>query len=363
MNIPLNKPFLPEKKEYVSYINKIWQRNWLTNHGPMVQQFQNRVADFLNIPDFIFMSSGTISLQVALKALNIQGEVITTPYSYVATTSSIVWEGCRPVFADVCADTLNIDPERIKSRITENTSCIVATHIYGYPCDVEAIQKIADQYKLRVIYDAAHCFGVTYNGDSILKWGDASILSFHATKLLHTVEGGGFYSNDESLMKRVRFMMNFGHDGPYNFKEVGINGKNSEFHAAMGLCNLSHATDILNRRKNQVRQYKSELEQQPVQFQKARDNTEYNYAYFPVIFDTVQLTSKVEKQLSQHGVETRRYFTPSLNKLNYVNSQNALPVAEDVSGRVLCLPLFYDLTPKEISYVCTIVSQTLEKET
>lgn len=360
MNIPLNRPFLPPKEEFDSYVKEIWQRNWLTNHGPLVQKFENKVADFLKISEFIFMSSGTTSLQVALKALNIQGEVITTPYSYIATTASVVWEGCRPVFTDICADTLNIDPDKIKSRITENTSAILATHIYGIPCDVEAIQKIADQHQLKVIYDAAHCFGVTYNGDSILKWGDASILSFHATKLLHTVEGGGFYSNDDSIMKRVRFMMNFGHDGPYNFKEVGINGKNSEFHAAMGLCNLSHAAEILNRRKVQVGQYRSELENQPVQFQRTRSNTKYNYAYFPVIFDTAQATSKVEKHLTQNGVETRRYFTPSLNKLNYINSPDAMPVAEDVSRRVLCLPLFYELAPKEISYVCSTISETLE---
>jgi len=362
MNIPLNRPFLPAKEEYELYTKEIWQRNWLTNHGPLVQQFENKVSDFLNISEFIFMNSGTTSLQVALKALDIEGEVITTPYSYVATTASIVWEGCRPVFADIRADTLNIDPEKIKSRITENTSAILATHIYGFPCDVEAIQRIAEQHQLKVIYDAAHCFGVTYNGDSILKWGDASILSFHATKLLHSVEGGGFYSNDDSLMERARFMMNFGHDGPYNFKEVGINGKNSEFHAAMGLCNLSHVSEILNKRKVQVHQYKIELENQPVQFQKTRGNTKYNYAYFPVIFETARAALKVETDLSQKRVETRRYFTPSLNKLNYINNQYTLPVAEDISERVLCLPLFHDLTSEEISYVCNVIIGALNKQ-
>lgn len=360
MIIPLNRPFLPAKEEFDIYTDEIWQRNWLTNHGPLVQQFENEVADFLNVPDFIFMNNGTTSLLVALKALGVEDEVITTPYSYVATTGSIVWQNCRPVFADIEADTLTIDPEKIEALITDQTSAILATHIYGNPCDVEAIQKIAGKYSLKVIYDAAHCFGVSYKNESILKWGDASILSFHATKLFHTVEGGGFFSNNKALMEKARLMMNFGHDGLYNFKGVGINGKNSEFHAAMGLCNLSHAKEILDRRKRQVNQYKAELEKVPVEFQNIRKFTETNNAYFPVIFESANVTAQVEKELANKGVETRRYFNPSLNKLNYLEDRISLPVAEDISERIICLPLFHELTPKEISYISVAISKALK---
>ena len=360
MNIPLNRPFLPSKEEYDTYTNEIWQRNWLTNHGPLVREFENKVADFLNIPEFIFMNNGTTSLLVALKALDVKGEVITTPYSYVATTGSIVWQNCRPVFADINADTLTIDPLKIESLITDRTSAILATHVYGNPCDVESIGEIAAKHHLKVIYDAAHCFGVTYKGKSILQWGDASIISFHATKLFHTTEGGGMYSKNNSIMEKARYMMNFGHDGPYNFKCEGINGKNSEFHAAMGLCNFFHVTDILDRRKRQVNQYKGELENQLVEFQKIRKHTDPNYAYFPVIFETSDICSEVANQLAGTGVETRRYFTPSLNRLSYIKEAGSLPVAEDISERVLCLPLYHELKSDEISYVCRGITKALK---
>jgi dTDP-4-amino-4,6-dideoxygalactose transaminase len=352
MKIPLNRPFLPPKKEFDAYTDKIWQRNWLTNHGPLVQQFEKNISEYLKLPDFVFMNNGTTSLLVALKALYITGDVITTPYSYVATTGSILWQNCRPVFADIEADSLTIDPARIETLITDQTSAILATHVYGNPCDVEAIQKIAEKHQLKVIYDAAHCFGVTYKGKSILQWGDASILSFHATKLFHTIEGGGFYSINHSIMEKARYMMNFGHDGPYHYRGEGINGKNSEFHAAMGLCNLSYVSEIMERRKQQVYQYKQELMEVNVQYQMIRDNTDTNYAYFPVIFKTAETSLKAEEHLAQMEVETRRYFKPSLNKLNFLEDQDSLPVAEDLSERVLCLPLFHELTSKEISYVC-----------
>lgn len=362
MKIPLNSPFLPPKKVFDRYTDEIWQRNWLTNHGPLVQEFEKKVSEFLGLSDFIFLNNGTTCLLVALKALDIEGEVITTPYSYVATTSSLVWQNCRPVFADIDENKLTINPEKIEESITDETTAILATHIYGTPCPVEAIQEIAKKNNLKVIYDAAHCFGVTYKGESILKWGDISIVSFHATKLLHTVEGGGFFSTNNNIMDKARFLMNFGHDGLYDYKSVGINGKNSEIHAAMGLCNLSYAAEILEKRERQVKQYKAQLDAEPVTFQIVEKNTKANYAYFPIIFKTSDATSKVAEHLTDVGVETRRYFKPSLNKLSYLEKGKRMPVAEDISDRILCLPLFHDLTSEEITFISAEVAVALKKE-
>jgi dTDP-4-amino-4,6-dideoxygalactose transaminase len=362
MNIPLNRPFLPSKKEFDIYTDDIFKRNWLTNHGPLVQQFEKSVGGFLGLEDFIFMNNGTTALLIALKALEVSGEVITTPYSYVATTGSILWQNCSPKFADIDPKTLTVDPELVEDAITDKTTAILATHVYGNPCDVESIDRIAKRYKLKVIYDAAHCFGVTYKGESILKWGDASIISFHATKLFHTIEGGGFFSNQNSLMQKARFMMNFGHDGLYDYNGVGINGKNSEFHAAMGLCNLPHAAQILEKRKMQVEQYKNELQSGNVRFQAIRASTRTNYSYFPVIFNSAKASKMVEEHLGKSGVQTRRYFKPSLDKLNNINTPDQHTIASEISEKVLCLPLFYDLTSKEISYVCKEIIEALEKQ-
>ena len=236
--IPVTKPFLPPKEEYEDFLRGIWSRNWLTNNGPLVNELELRLKEYLKVKHLLYLSNGTIALQIAIKALGLKGEIITTPFSYVATTSSIVWENCKPVFVDIDPKTLNIDPEKLETAITKKTTAILATHVYGNPCDIEAIQAIADKHHLKVIYDAAHCFGTKYKGKSVFEYGDVSTTSFHSTKIFHTVEGGAVFTKDPSMLKRMAYMRNFGHDGPEKFNGVGINGKNSEFHAAMGLVNL-----------------------------------------------------------------------------------------------------------------------------
>ncbi|TVP43483.1 MAG: aminotransferase class I/II-fold pyridoxal phosphate-dependent enzyme, partial [Mongoliibacter sp.] len=236
--IPVTKPFSPPIEEYKKYIDEIWERNWYTNNGPLVNQLEKDLKQYLGVSEVAFVSNGTIAIQIALKALGIHKKVITTPFSYVATTSSLVWEGCEPVFADIDSNTLNIDPLKIEELIDEDTQAILATHCFGNACEIDQIEKIAHKHGLKVIYDAAHCFGTKYKGESIFNFGDISTTSFHATKLFHTIEGGAIFSGNKELRKKVSFLRNFGHDGPEKFNGVGINGKNSEFHAAMGLCNL-----------------------------------------------------------------------------------------------------------------------------
>jgi len=357
--IPLNKPFLPPQHEYQDYINEIWRRNWLTNHGPLVKEFEEKVSDYLGTERMVFVSNGTTALQIAIKALGLKGEIITTPYSYVATTSTIVWEHCTPVFVDIDDITLNIDPDKIESAITGKTSAIIATHVYGNPCDVESIHKIAEKYDLKVIYDAAHCFGTRYKGEPIYNWGDISIASFHATKPFHTVEGGGLFTYDKELRKKIRYMMNFGHDGPYHFQGVGINGKNSELHAAMGLCNLKYADEILAKRKKLSEIYDNKLNELPFQKPEVTENTEYNYAYYPVLFESEKAMKSAAEYLSSEGIESRSYFKPSLNQLPYVEKAH-VPVSESVSNRVLCLPLYFDMTIEKVKIVIDSIQKNLQ---
>jgi dTDP-4-amino-4,6-dideoxygalactose transaminase len=236
--IPVTKPFLPPIDEYKEYIDGIYQRQWLTNNGPLVNELELKLKEHLNVSHLLYLGNGTIAIQIAIKALELKGEIITTPFSYVATTSSIAWENCKPVFVDIDKDTLNIDPSKIEAAINANTSAILATHVYGNPCDIDAIQRIANKHNLKVIYDAAHCFGTKYKGKSVFEYGDVSTTSFHATKLFHTTEGGAVITTNPELLKKMSYLRNFGHDGPEKFECVGINGKNSEFHAAMGLVNL-----------------------------------------------------------------------------------------------------------------------------
>lgn len=359
--IPLNKPFLPPQHEYLNYINEIWQRNRLTNHGPLVKEFESKVSDYLGTEEMIFLNNGTTALQIAIKALELNGEIITTPYSYVATTSSIVWENCKPVFVDINKSTLNIDSKKIESAITGKTSGIIATHVYGNPCDVEAIQKIAKKHNLKVIYDAAHCFGVRYKNESIYKWGDVSIASFHATKPFHTAEGGGLFTSDNALRKKMRYMINFGHEGPYQFQGVGINGKNTEFHAAMGLCNLEYAEEIFRKRKMLNGFYDASLNKLPLMKPEISESTVYNYAYYPVLFNTKPAMEITASYLAKSEIETRSYFKPSLNNLPYVE-KTEVPVSESVSNRVLCLPLFYDMNKDMIDFIAGSMQTSMLKE-
>lgn len=352
--IEVTRPFLPPQEEYQHYLNAIWERNWLTNNGPIVQQLETELCQTLEVQHLSFLSNGTIALQIAIKALELTGEIITTPFSYVATTSSIVWENCTPIFVDIDAQSLNIDPQQIEAAITPKTSAILATHVYGNPCEVEAIEQIAQKHHLKVIYDAAHCFGTLYDGRSVLEYGDISTLSFHATKLFHTVEGGAVVTPDAQLHQRMGYLRNFGHDGPDKFNGVGVNGKNSELHAAMGLVNLNYVPAILEKRRSDCALYDQLLVslglQRPIPPAKSRPN----HSYYPVVFSSEEACVRVFEGLKTRQIFARRYFYPVLSQLNYVTPQT-VPVAEDIAKRVLCLPLFYQITTDEIQAVSAAI--------
>ena len=356
--IPVTKPFLPPKNEYIDYINSIWEREWLTNQGPLVNELELQLKEYLGVKHLLFLGNGTIALQIAIKALDLQGDIITTPYSYVATTSSIIWEGCNPIFVDIDEHSLNINPDLIEAAITPNTSAILATHVFGNPCDVEAIAKIAEKHKLKVIYDAAHAFGVKVNGKSIFEYGDISTTSFHATKLFHTTEGGAVFTKESKLLRKMSLMKGFGHLSPTTFEGVGINGKNSEFHAAMGLCNMKYVDSILEKRKQQADYYNLRLEGLKVQRQTIHSKSQYNYAYYPVIFDDEAMLLQVIDDLQNYQIFPRRYFYPSLNTLHYLKDKHNCPVSEKVAKGSLCLPLYHNLSKEEQYMICRIILRT-----
>ena len=352
--INVTKPFLPPAEEYKKYIDDIWQRNWLTNNGPLVNELELQLKDYLGLQHMLFLGNGTIALQIAIKALKLKGEIITTPFSYVATTSSIVWEGCTPVFVDIDPLSLNIDPSGIEKAITKNTSAILATHVYGNACDIDAIDIVAKKHNLKVIYDAAHCFGTSYKNKSIFDFGDIVTTSFHATKLFHTIEGGAVFTNDPELLKEMSYLRNFGHSGPEDFNGIGINGKNSEFHAAMGLCNLKYIDEILKERVRTCKAYDERLSTLDVQRPLINSQSQWNHAYYPVIFKSEKQLLKSIELLNGNWIYPRRYFYPSLSKLNYVKAQPTL-ITDDVSKRALCLPLFYGITEEDINFIARLM--------
>jgi dTDP-4-amino-4,6-dideoxygalactose transaminase len=352
--INVTKPFLPPYAEYEYYLKGIWERNWLTNNGPLVNELELRLKDYLGLQHMLFTGNGTIALQIAIKALGLQGEIITTPFSYVATTSSIVWEGCKPVFVDIDPLSLNIDPSKIEAAITSQTSAILATHVYGNPCEIDAIAIIAEKHKLKVIYDGAHCFGSTYRNKSVFSYGDISTASFHATKLFHTTEGGAVFTKDAELLKQMSFLRNFGHSGIEDFTGAGINGKNSEFHAAMGLCNLKYADEVLQDRKKNCHLYDEKLDTLQVQKPLINPESKWNHSYYPVIFKSEEQLLKSFQALNDNWIYARRYFYPTLSKLHYVKPQ-ATPVADSIAKRVLCLPLYHGIREEDISLIARLL--------
>lgn len=359
--INVTKPFLPPIDKYQDYIKKIWDRAWLTNHGPVVNELEARLKKHLDLDNLLYLSNGTIAIQIAIKALKLKGEIITTPFSYVATTSSIIWENCVPVFSDISSDDCNISVECIEPLITDQTSAILATHVYGNPCEIDKIESIAKRYDLKVIYDAAHCFDTLYKGSSVLQYGDISTISFHATKLFHTIEGGAVVSKNCDLHLKMSKLRNFGHDGPNDFYSIGINGKNSEFHAAMGLVNLDYIDEIKEKRKHQYLLYENRLSESPLRFIKLNKKATFNYAYCPIILESEVSLLKVIKILNDNYINPRRYFYPSLNKLKYLNKKFECPISESISPRVLSLPLYHDLSDTTIDLICRLINQILNE--
>lgn len=357
--IPVTKPFLPPKEEYDTLVQQIWERNWLTNNGPLINQLELKLKDRLKVDHLLVVLNGTIALQLAFKALGLKGKYLSTPFSYVATVSAAVWEGLEPRFVDIDPDSFNIDPDKIEEAIDDDVCCIVATHVFGNPCDVERLQEVGAKHGLPVIYDAAHAFGVTVGGKGIAEFGDISTFSFHATKLYHMVEGGAVVAQDPDIIKSIAFSRNFGHNGEH-FEGVGINGKNSEFHSAMGLVNLRHIDEIIARRKLLYLQYLSAFEKSGISFCKQRllDEAGYNFAYFPIVFDTEDDLLIVKKALEDNYVQPRRYFYPSLNLLPYTPPQTT-PNSESIAKRILCLPLYNQLTLEEVDYISRLVIRAL----
>ena len=353
--IPVTKPFLPPIEEYTKLLEGVWKRQWLTNMGPLASDLEIRLKEYLNINHLLFVTNGTIALQMAIKALDITGEIITTPFSFVATTSSIVWEGCTPIFVDIDKDSLCIDPTKIESAITDNTQAILATHVYGNPCDVVAIDKIAKKHNLKVIYDGAHAFGVKINGKSIFEFGDITTCSLHSTKLFHSVEGGLITTKNPDILKKLASIRNFGISGPETFDNLGINGKNSEFHAAMGLVNLNYIDTILEKRKELAKYYDSKLVNVKAIKPKWYSNATENYPYYVILLESEELLLKVKKGLDGHEIFTRRYFYPSLaNTLPYLAPID-LQVTDEIAKRALCLPFYYDLTFEEIDLIARLI--------
>jgi len=343
----VTKTFLPTIEDFSSYLSKAWDRHWLTNRGVLVQELETKLKNYLGVPFLTLTTNGTLPIQIAIKALELKGEIITTPFSYVATTSSIVWENCKPVFIDIESDHLTIDATKIERSITEKTSAILATHVFGNPCDVLLIKEIAEKYDLKVIYDAAHCFGVKYKGKSIFNYGDVSTCSFHATKIFHTGEGGCWITKDKALQKKLYYHHNFGHEGPEIFLGLGTNAKMSELQAAMGHAVFDHIDNIITRRRDAVNIYISLFKDYEVQLLKIREHTDWNYHYFPIIFNTELDVIEAIKNLNSLNIFPRRYFYPSLNNLPYVEKTDC-PISESISSRILCLPLSDSIKKEDI---------------
>ena len=352
---PVTKTFLPPIEAYQTQVKRAFDNQWLTNRGELVLELEGKLKGYLATDNIIITNNGTIPLQIALKLLGKGGEIITTPFSYVATTAAIVWENCTPVFVDIHPEYLTIDETKIEAAITPKTTAILATHVFGNPCKAEAIESIAKKYNLKVIYDAAHCFGVKYHRQSIFNYGAISTCSFHATKLFHTGEGGAMFSNDKTLQHQLFYSHNFGHETPTSFYGVGINGKISELQAAMGLAVFPYMDTIIAERKKVVNYYNTHLDFSTLTKLKIRENTEWNYSYYPVIFETEKHLLDVLKKMNENNIFPRRYFYPSLNTLNYTQGQSML-ISESIASRILCLPLFVGLEENLLEKIVSLMN-------
>lgn len=359
--INVTKTFLPQQDVYKSYLDRIWNSGWITNNGALCQELQEKIVKFHGVENVILTANGTYSLQLALKVLNLRGEVITTPFSYIATSAAAVWENLSPVFVDIDAEHLTIDENKIEDAITEKTSAILATHVFGNPCNVEVIDQIAKKHNLKVIYDAAHCFGVEYKQQSIFNFGDISACSFHATKIFHTAEGGALFTKNIELLNKLAYSSNFGHSGNYDYEGLGINLKMSELQAAMGLSIMPSINKILDGRKKAVECYEKLLVFDKLSKIKIRQETKWNYSYFTIIFQSEYSLLKCLTELNKNNIYPRRYFYPSLNKIEYLKGQH-MPISESIAERILCLPLYHDLKHHEIKIICDIINKLMVNE-
>ena len=356
--INVTKTYLPNKEKYQKYVDEIYTNGWVTNNGPLVQKLEKRLAEYLGVKNIVLVANGTAALEIAYRTLDLEDYAITTPFSFVATTSSLVTNGLHPIFADIDPKTLNMDPSKIEELITPNTSAIVPVHVFGNGCDVEAIASIAKKHDLKVVYDAAHAFDVKFKGESILNYGDISTLSFHATKFFHTIEGGALIINDDSLVEKARYLINFGIENTESIPELGTNAKMNEFEAAMGLCMLDEMNEVSQKRKDIYERYEKELNG-IVQFQEQNAYSTQNYSYFPIILKDEEQTQKLQKALNEKQIFPRRYFYPSLDTLNYIEPKQYSPISRDISNCILSLPMYPELEENDQATIINIIKGNL----
>jgi dTDP-4-amino-4,6-dideoxygalactose transaminase len=356
--INVTKTYLPDKEKYKQYVDEIYANSWVTNNGPLVQRLEKRLAEYLGVKNIVLVANGTVALEIAYRTLGLKGFVITTPFSFVATTSSLVTNSLLPIFADIDPNTFNLDPKNIEKSITKNTSAILAVHVFGNACEVEAIESIAAKHQLKVVYDAAHAFDVRYKDQSVLNYGDISTLSFHATKLFHSIEGGALIINDDDLVQKARYLINFGIKNSEEIPELGTNAKMNEFEAAMGLCVLDDMKQIMRDRKLVYDTYEKELKGLVV-FQEQTNNATQNYSYFPIVLENEDQLKKVQKALNEQQIFPRRYFYPSLDTLSYIEPKQTMPISRDISMWILCLPIYAELPHEVQATIVRIIKDNL----
>ncbi|MDA8106806.1 MAG: DegT/DnrJ/EryC1/StrS family aminotransferase [Nitrospiraceae bacterium] len=362
-NIYVTQPYMPPLAEFLPYLEQIWENKWLTNGGPFHQELEKELTDYLGVEHIALFANGTLALVTALQSLRITGEVITTPFSFVASAHSLLWNGIKPVFVDIDPKTFNLDPEKIEAAITPHTTAILPVHVYGNPCDVYKIQKIADTYGLKVIYDAAHTFGVNYKGENLLRYGDLSILSFHATKVFTTFEGGAIICPDAKIKKRIDDLKNFGYAGEVSVVSTGINAKMNELQAAFGLLQLKHVDKAIERRREIDAQYREQLSSVlGIACPSLPADTTHNYSYFPILIQKEYPRSRDElnNKLRQHGIYARRYFYPLISEFPMYRglpsaARENLPVARGVADKVLCLPIYPNLENESVERIVSII--------
>lgn len=367
--IYVTQPDLPQLDEFIPYLEKIWQKKWLTNAGEFHQQFEIELAKYLGVPHLALVSNGTLGLIIGLQALGISGEVITTPYSFVATAHSLLWNNLEPVFVDIEPDTCNLDPEKIEAAITPRTTAILPVHCYGTPCNVAAIKRIADRHELKVMYDAAHAFGVQLKGESVLRHGDLSILSFHATKVFNTFEGGAIVCPDASTKRHIDHLKNFGFSDEVTVEEAGINGKMNEFQSAIGLLQLKHVGEAIARRTALAKLYRQSLEGvSGITLFHEPEGVVPNHSYFPILVDRKYPLSRDDlyRALRERNIFSRRYFYPLISTMpmyrNLPSSRGEnLPVASRVAHEILCLPIYPALEEHQVEYIADVIRHSTRK--
>ncbi len=360
MKINVTKSYLPPIQEYIEEISKIWDTNWLTNFGPLSTELENKLKERFANENIHYVNNGTTALELAINAIsenNEKDEIITTPFSFIATASSVIWLHKKPVFVDIEKNNFNVDTSKIEEKITNKTMGLLFVHCFGFPCDVEKINQISNKYNLKVLYDAAHCFDVKYKDKYLFSYGDISTCSLHATKVFHSVEGGLVIVNNKDYNEKINATKNFGNvDGNYEY--IGINAKNSDFHAAMGLCVLKHIEEIKQLRKKLYEYYTKRLKNY-VTIPEIPKDCEYNYIYYPILFKDETQLLKVLNALKAEEIYARRYFYPSLNSLKMFNDKSSYPVSEDISSRIACLPMDSYLTESDADRICNILKRNL----